>query len=293
MSLKSQIKVPAAEVEAHFRKLAAPAVQGLFDDDFQSYAKAVLLSFEPGPTVPILDSLLTSQEIKSAIEQMKNSSPGEDRIGKDDLMSLDPEDIATFFLQVTESVCVPASWSRSLLVQIPKPGKCSNIASNLRGISLQQSLRKLFMLCLVPRIYSWSQSINLIQYYQIGFRPGYRTTDNIFILRALHERSVFEGHILFVVFIDLQTAFDLTDRTLLWAYLREKGAEGRLIEILKEMHRRPTTSIRLNGLFSEFCDVVFGVLQGDPMSPLLFIIFLSALELANNTREDDPMLNGV
>lgn len=39
-----------------------------------------------------------------AIKRMKSSFSGEDGICKRDLMQLDPEDIATLLLQVTESV---------------------------------------------------------------------------------------------------------------------------------------------------------------------------------------------
>lgn len=78
---------------------------------------------------------------------MKNSSPGEDKSSRKALLELDSEDIATFFLQVTKSLTVPAAWSRSLLIPIPKPDKLPNILSNLRGIPPQQTLQKL--LCYV------------------------------------------------------------------------------------------------------------------------------------------------
>lgn len=258
---KPRLAIPANDVVDHFKKLLAPPNCSLFDDEYLKYAEAVLRDFEPGPPVKCLNDPISSEEIKDAIKRMKNSAPGEDGIGKNELSKLDPEDIATFFLHITESIQVPSSWTRSILVPIPKPGKPAITPRNLRGISLQQALRKLFVSCVVPRLYSWTESKNLLQYYQIGFRPGYRTTDNIFILRVAHERAFAEG------------------RTL-------------LIEVLKELYRQPSTAVHFNGTFSDFFDVVMGVLQGDPLSPLLFIIFLSALDVAIEAS-DDPTVNGV
>jgi hypothetical protein len=128
---------------------------------------------------------------------------------------------------------------------VPKPGKDTAISSNLRGISLQQSLRKLFVSCIATRLNTWITDRNILQPSQIGFRKGYcqRATDNIFILRCLYERMLSAKKPLFVVFIDLKTAFDLTDRRILWAQLREYGAEGRLIEILRELYSNPETAL--------------------------------------------------
>lgn len=59
--------------------------------------------------------------------------------------------------------------------------------------------------------------------------------------------------------------------------------------MLKELYENP---IHFNGTFSEFFDFVIGVLQGDPLSPLLFIIFLSFLDVTT-TADDDPTVNGI
>lgn len=283
--------VNAEALETHFRQLLTPPDSTQFDNEFKTFAQLVLTEHVPGPVVAGLDNPISPQKVANALEHMSNSSPGEDSISKKDLSALDPKVVAAFFQDLIEAVKVPAAWTRSLLIPIPKPGKPPNKPENLCGISLQQGLRKLFVSCIVPRLYQWAESIKLLQHYQIRFRPGYRTADNIFTLRTLHERS-FEKRTLYAVFVDLKTAFDLTDRTLLWAYLRLKGAEGRLIDILKELYRAPTTAIYHDGLFSEFFDVVLGVLQGDPLSPLLFIIFLSALEIADENG-DDTTLDGV
>jgi hypothetical protein len=74
------------------------------------------------------------------------------------------------------------------------------------------------------------------------------------------------------------------------ARLRKYGAEGRLIEILKELYLSPEAALRVNGRFSDFYQLPLGVLQGDPISPLLFVVYMSALCTSD---PDDPSLSGI
>lgn len=80
-----------------------------------------------------------------------------------------------------------------------------------------------------------------------------------------------------MVYIDLKAVFDLSDRRILWAQLCKYGAEGRLVEILKELYLSPETALRVNGRFSDIYQLPLGVLQGDLISPLLFVVYISAL----------------
>jgi hypothetical protein len=93
-----------------------------------------------------------------------------------------------------------------------------------------------------------------------------------------------------VVYVDLKMAFDLTDRRILSAQLCKYGAEGRLIEMLKELYLSPETTLRVNGHFSDFYQLPLGMLQGDPISPLLLVIYISALCTKDT---DDPSLSGI
>jgi hypothetical protein len=147
---------------------------------------------------------------------MANKAPGEDGIPRDELISIPPDKITNLFNRMLRERKIPTTWKRSILVAVPKAGKDTAIPSNLQGISLQQSLRKLFVSCITTRVEPWITEHNILQPSRIGFRKGYRATDNIFILRCLHERSLANKKPFFVVYVDLKTAFDLTDRRILW-----------------------------------------------------------------------------
>ena len=53
------------------------------------------------------------------------------------------------------------------------------------------------------------ESSNLINETQFGFRKGRGCMDNIFILNTVLERRVNEGKYTYLLFLDLQEAYDI------------------------------------------------------------------------------------
>ena len=72
-------------------------------------------------------------------------------------------------------------WSMSIVVPIYKKGD-RNDPNSYRGISLTSILSKVFVHVLSSRLKSWAEVNELICEEQAGFRSGYSTVDNIFVL---------------------------------------------------------------------------------------------------------------
>ena len=70
---------------------------------------------------------------------------------------------------------------------------------------------------------------------QMGFTPGRGTTDAIFIMRQLLEKYEMAGRDLYMVFVDLEKAFDRVPREVIWWSLRRKGVLEREIKAIMEM----------------------------------------------------------
>src|SRR5579863_8258923 len=84
---------------------------------------------------------------------------------------------------------------------------------------------------------------------------------------------------LWMVFVDLEKAFDRVPRDVLWWSLRELGVEESIVRVMKSMYDGSTTPVKVKKGVSESCkfEVKLSVHQGSILSPLLFIIVLEAL----------------
>ena len=128
--------------------------------------------------------------------------------------------LAALFTAVLRFGCFPPEWALGAITPIHKKGDTSD-PNNYRGITLGHVLGKLYALVINARLTSWLETRGLRARGQAGFRQGYRTVDNCFILRALAERYRARGVKMYLCAVDFEKAFDSVDRPLLWAALTQ------------------------------------------------------------------------
>ena len=96
------------------------------------------------------------------------------------------------------------------------------------------------------------------------------------------------GEKLYCVFIDYKKCFDKIDRTYLWHKLLLENVSCKFVKAIKAMYTTVKLCIRYKSSFSQFFTSHIGLKQGDPSSPLLFMLFVN--DIVNNINVD---LNGV
>ena len=113
---------------------------------------------------------------------------------------------------------------------------------------------------------------------QCGFRPSRSTTDQIFILRQIVEKSCEFAKDVFACFVDLEKAYNRVSHDKLWRVLQEYGIDGHLLMVIKSLYRQPEVCIRESGKQSKSFYVGVGLRQGCVLSPLLFIIYVNWID---------------
>ena len=77
----------------------------------------------------------------------------------------------------------------------------------------------------------YADCITLLSEAQTGFRKGYSTSDNIFVLSSLIEYLLSKGKKMYCAFIDFKKAFDTVWREGLWQKVFKSGIREKKFEL--------------------------------------------------------------
>ena len=124
----------------------------------------------------------------------------------------------------------PRDWQTGVIIPIFKKGDRKQ-CTNYRGISLLSLPGKVYAKCLERKCREIVES--KLEDGQCGFRPGRSTTDQIFTLKQIFEKSWEYGKDLFACFVDLEKAYNRVSRDKLWKVLQEYGVDGQLLHAIK------------------------------------------------------------
>ncbi|KAF5383608.1 hypothetical protein D9615_003499 [Tricholomella constricta] len=204
-----------------------------------------------------------------------DSATGADGYTYRDIMAIPNAKIAELLNACLNEMEIPSRWLASLVIGIPKPEKDRKAAVNYRLIVLECCLLKFFTLLIDRRVRDYAERHAIIPETQNGFREGYRTNNNPFILRTMTEKAKAEGTPLYIAYIDLKNAFPWTDRETLWVKLNTWGISGPIVNWLRKLYGSMTYMVRLDGDLSDRFQCNLGLLTGDPGSPGNWNIFLS------------------
>ena len=282
--------ITAEEWISHFRKLFEP--HSLTGHKSETDILNELKALENQPTFNDLSFQITTEEVKSAMSKMKSGkSPGTDSISSE-IIKACSNSILPLLTKLFNLILVkgqyPKCWTEGVISTIHKKGSPSS-PDNYRGITISSCMGKLFGIILNKRLTQYCNDHNIIDERQAGFKKGSRTSDNMFIIRTLHEKYCQrDNKKLYSCFIDFKKAFDSIWHSALFLKLQKLGIGGPFYNIIKDMYKSNTASVKCGQTLSETFRIQKGVKQGDILSPLLFNIFINDLIPLLNDPENDP-----
>jgi len=227
-----------------------------------------------------LESDITEDEIKAAITHLKT----EKAAGPDETVAemfkyttvIVIPYLKKLFNAIFDTGRFPRSWSKSLIVPLHKKGSV-DVPDNYRGISLISVLSKLFTFVLHQRLQCWTEENKIIAEEQAGFRKGYSTIDNVFVLHSIIQKYLIRHKKLYVAFIDYKKAFDTINRNVLWSILIKLGIGRKMYNVLRSMYSNVQSCVRCQTGCSEYFSCSKGLKQGCVLSPLLFSCMLQEM----------------
>jgi len=105
--------------------------------------------------------------------------------------------------------------------------------------------------------------------YQGGFRPNRSTTDQIFCIRQIAQKSWEYNKELCILFIDFEKAND--------SILKEFNFPIKLVNLIKASLENASIKIKIANTASETVRVSTPLRQGDSLSPVLFNLVLEKI----------------
>lgn len=256
-------------VLAHFRSL------------FNDCSPSPTLFAAPHYVSDILDSSFSMDELAQVVSSLKdNKASGPDRITYE-FYKYAPQvlldKLLSLFNFIYSSGDIPPSFAQSIIFLLYKGGDRDQI-SNYRGISCMNTVAKIFCSLLLRRLEHFVDENNILSESQSGFRKGYSVIDNVFVLsNIVNIKLSHPGNKIYCFFIDLKSAFDRVDHSLLFVKLYDLGVSEKFMRTLKCFYSHATSMIRDSHGVSDFFRVSSGVRQGCVLSPLLFSLFVNDL----------------
>ena len=155
-----------------------------------------------------IDGKITEAEINSAIKEMKsNKSTGLDNISNEMLKSGQSFLIPCFHKLFNNCFTMgyyPENWTHGYITPIHK-GNDPSDPNNYRGITITNSLGKLFNRILDNRLTKFLDKHHVINDSQMGFTKKARTSDHMFILKTIIDKYCNnKGGRVFAYFVDFQ-----------------------------------------------------------------------------------------
>ena len=179
-------------------------------------------------------------------------------------------------------------WNNSWINPIHKKGD-KTLCSNYRGISILNVGYKIFASILCERLKPYLNDI--IGSYQCGFRPGKSTTDQIFTLRRILEKTLkfqIDTHHLF---IDFKQAYDSIERSSLFTTMSSFGIPAKLNRLCWLTLANTVSVVKVDGETSEQFTTKQGFRKGDPLSCDFFNLCLEKIIRDSKTHTKGTIYN--
>jgi len=223
--------------------------------------------------------ILDNSAFTECIKTFRNDkSPGPDGI-VNELLRMLPHEILEIihklFVIMWATRITPTSWKTSITILIDKNKRAETDVSSYRPIGLAITLYKLWTRLVTNTLYEYAEAHSLLSTTQAGFRNQKDTIHQLQnVIMSLEDAKLFKNDI-YALIVDFTSAFNTTDHDRMLWIMYDLGFPTDAIDTVKRLYEDATTQVRLpSGGSSQKIPVERGTIQGDTLSPFLFLLYM-------------------
>ena len=172
----------------------------------------------------------------------------------------------------------PETWKLAIVKPLFKKGKrCDKC--NYRPISLLSAPSMILERVVRFQVVNYMEKNGLFGKNQFGFRSNKSTTGAILSMYSTCLKNADQGDCSAIALYDLSAAFDCLDADILCAKLERLGFDAQSVKWIRSYLQGRKQRVMVGDAISAAINLPFGSPQGSCLSPCLFIILLSDIEL--------------
>ena len=172
----------------------------------------------------------------------------------------------------------PETWKSSNTILFHKKGSVTDPA-NYRPIALHLTLYKLWTSIITAVMQPYAEEAGMLSSMQEGFRKNRNCGRQLQHLVSILEDAKLTGRNLFLLQVDFASAFNSVDHPRLFHIMEQLGMPADAIAVVKGvgLYTGVTTRIQSSAGSTADIPVCRGTIQGDTLSPFLFLMFIEPL----------------
>lgn len=224
---------------------------------------------------------LTDTLIRKCLDTLPNGKAlGEDGASNELLKAL-PEQLKQVLYEYVRFCWraggkMPTEWSHSRTLLIHKKGDATDPA-NYRPIGIHSCVYKLYSKAITRVIQDYLEQHRVLSSCHFGFGQHQSVNQALRYLKRVLEDAEWTSRDLYMLAVDFRSAFNSVDQERLYATMETMGILADACQAVKGIYRDASTVITLPGGQTNPIPVNRGTIQGDTLSPLLFLVAIDPL----------------
>ena len=233
-----------------------------------------------GKNSEILNRVIMEQEVYKAVKGLKRENAmGPDQVHN--VMIIEGKELLVPALTRAYNICLKHKkwafmWKLSNYGPMPKPGKDATQVKNIRALQISSTLSRIGERIMANRLVTYMKINGFINEWNVAYQ-GNKSIDEIIadlsndIYETLEMKFELE-----MIFFDLSKAYDTVWlEGLLYKLKYYYKINGTFWQLLKSFLTNRFNRVVINGVVTKWKKHSYGIPQGGPLSPLIFIIYIN------------------